>query len=201
MYIFFRQHDLLDTKVPIFLRFFARCFLYPYDELGYELQYMFRQLEREEIAEEDIPHLEQVLNIINHYQGEELKLLRENYVLLFTQWEDQPPQCPLLASAFIKGLGRSYNPDSFTENLLSSGIPVDSEEELDSIINYLEYLSLLYEEDLESLSNDDIKDFQHNHINSWIPYFCDVLYQASQLSFYKEVANGLKSYLLYLNEN
>jgi TorA maturation chaperone TorD len=189
-----------DTQIPLFLRFYARCFLYPYEELGYELQHMFRQLERGEIHEDGIPHLEQVLNIINHYQGEEIKLLRENYVILFTQLEGQHPQCPLLASDFMRGLGQPYSPDSFTDDLLDSGIPVDSEEDLDSIINYLEYLSLLYEENLDPAINADIQDFQRKHILSWIPHFSDVLYQVSQLSFYKEVATGLKDYLFHLNE-
>ena len=90
-------------------------------------------------------------------------------------------------------------PDPFTEDLLESGIPVDEGDELDSVVNYLEYLSLLSEGDLESLSTPDIDDFLKTHIYSWIPPFCDVLYQASQISFYKELSSGLKEYLLYLS--
>jgi hypothetical protein len=30
--------------------------------------------------------------------------------------------------------------------------------------------------------------------------FCDVLYQASQVSFYKDVATGLKDYLMQINK-
>jgi len=186
-------------QTPLFLRFFARCFLYPYEEMGYELQHLFREMERGAISDEEIPHLEQVLNIINHYQGEEIKMLRENYVSLFTQWEGHQPDCPFLASEFMKGLGRSYDPDPFTDDLLESGIPVDEGGDLDSIVNYLEYLSLISEGDLMPISTDDISDFQKNHIYSWIPLFCDVLYQVSQISFYKELACGLKDYLLQLD--
>jgi TorA maturation chaperone TorD len=188
----------VSSQTPLFLRFFARCFLYPYEEMGYELQYLFRELERGTLVEEEFPHLDQILNIINQYQGEDIKLLRENYVSLFTQWEGHQPDCPLLASTFMRGLGRSYNPDPFTNDLLESGIPVDEEGDLDSIVNYLEYLSLIAEGDLELLSAADITDFQNTHIYSWIPLFCDVLYQVSQISFYKEVASGLKNYLLQL---
>ena len=193
------QEWQFTPQTPLFLRFFARCFLYPYEELGYELQHLFRQLERGELFEEEYQQLEQVLNIINHYQGEEIKLLRENYVQLFTQWEDHHPQCPLLASEFMRGLGRSYNPEAFTADLLESGIPVDPEEDLDSIINYLEYLSLIAEGGVEPLSTINTDDFIKEHIYSWIPQFCDVLYQVSQVSFYKEVASGLKGFLLELN--
>lgn len=164
--------------------------------MGYELQHLYREIEKGEITEDDIQHLEQVLNIINHYQGEEIKLLRENYVSLFTQWEGHEPDCPLLASKFMMGLGRNYDPSPFTDELLESGIPVDPEEELDSIINYLEFLSLLSEGDPDLVSFVDIDEFLRKHINSWIPLFCDVLYQVSQISFYKELATGLKNYLL-----
>ena len=190
------QQSQVTSQTPLFLRFYARCFLYPYDEMGYELQHLFRQLERGEIIEEEIPHLEQVLNIINSYQGEEIKILRENYVSLFTQWEGHLPDCPLLAGVFMQGFGKSHDSGLFIDDLLDSGIPVNPDEEMDSIINHLEYLSVLCEGDLEPVSTLDFLDFQNKHIYSWIPLFCDVLYQASQISFYKKVATGLKNYLL-----
>lgn len=193
------QEWQFTPQTPLFIRFFARCFRYPYEEMGYELQHLFRQLERGELFEEEYQQLEQVLNIINHYQGEEIKLLRENYVQLFTQWEDHHPQCPLLASEFTKDLGRSYNPDPFTSDLLDSGIPVDPEEDLDSIVNYLEYLSLIAEGSLEPLYTMDTDEFMKDHIYSWIPQFCDILYQVSQISFYKKLASGLKGFLIELN--
>ena len=194
------QQSFLTQQAPLFLRFYARCFLYPYEEMGYELQHNFRQLERGEIIEEEIPHLEQVLNIINNYQGEEIKILRENYVSLFTQWEGHQPDCPLLASDFMQGFGKSYDSGPFIDDLLDSGIPVNQEEEMDSIVNHLEYLSVLCEGDLEPVSTLDIADFLNKQINSWIPLFCDVLYQAGQINFYKEVATGLKNYLMQIYE-
>ena len=167
--------------------------------MGYEFQYQFRQLERGEIIEEEIPHLEQVLNIINNYQGEEIKNLRENYVSLFTQWEGHLPDCPLLASNFGEVFGITYNSTPFIDDLLISGIPVNQEEDMDSIVNYLEYFSVFCEGDLEPLSKEELSKFQNKHIFSWIPMFCDVLYQTSQINFYKEVAIGLKNYLIQIN--
>ena len=190
----------MTKQAPLFLRFYARCFLYPYEEMGYELQHHFRQLERSEILEEEVPHLEQVLNIINSYQGEEIKVLRENFVSLFTQWEGHQPECPLLVSDFLKGFGKVYDSGPFIDDLLDSGIPVNQEEEMDSVVNHLEYLSVLCEDDLEPVSTLDITDFQNKYIYSWVPLFCDVLYQASQVSFYKEIATGLKDYLMQINE-
>jgi TorA maturation chaperone TorD len=194
------QQSQITSQSPLFLRFYARCFLYPYEEMGYELQHLFRQLERGEILEKEVPHLEQVLNIVNSYQGEEIKILRENFVSLFTQWEGHLPECPLLASDFMKGFDKVYDSGPFIDDLLDSGIPVNPEEEMDSVVNYLEYLSLLCESDLEPVPTSDLSDFQSKHIYSWIPLFCDLLYQASQVSFYKEVASGLKNYILEINE-
>jgi len=193
------QSSLLTIKTPLFLRFYSRCFLYPYDEMGYEFQHYFRLLERGEIIEDEIPHLEQVLNIINNYQGEEIKSLRENYVSLFTRWEGHEPDCPLLASNFMEAFGKSYDSSPFIDDLLESGIPINPEEDLDSIVNYLEYLSVFCEGDLKPLSGEELSDFHNKHIISWIPIFCDVLYRTSQISFYKEVAAGLKDYLIQIH--
>jgi TorA maturation chaperone TorD len=194
------QPLLITTKTPLFLRFYSRCFLYPYEEMGYEFQHYFRQLERGEIFEEEIPHLEQVLNIINNYQGEDIKSLRENYVSLFTRWEGHEPDCPLLASHFMAGFGKSYDSGPFIDDLLDSGIPVNLDEDLDSIINYLEYLSVFCESDQKPLSVEEFSEFHNQHIISWIPMFCDLLYRTSHISFYKEVATGLKDYLIQLYE-
>ena len=30
------QHSQMTRQAPLILRFYARCFLYPYEELGYE---------------------------------------------------------------------------------------------------------------------------------------------------------------------
>ena len=109
--------------------------------MGYELQHFFRQLEVGDTTGEEYTHLEQILNIINHYQGEEIRDLRENYVILFSQWEGGNPLCPLIASDFMRSLGQQYDPESFMDVLLDSGIPVNPDESLDSIINYLEYFS------------------------------------------------------------
>ena len=76
------EQSQITPQTPLFLRFYARCFFYPYEEMGYELQHHFRQIEKGAINEEEVSHLEQILNIVNQYQGEDIKFLRENYGLL-----------------------------------------------------------------------------------------------------------------------
>ena len=181
--------------MPLFFRFYARCFTFPYEELGYELQHMFRQLEREVLTDEDFQHLEQILNIVNNYQGEELKSIRDNYLYLFGLVEGDRPTCPCFAGEFTRILNIRYNADNFIDVLLDSELPVDSEEPLDSIIYYLEYLSILYESTTES-QKIEFNQFYDQHVLLWIPAFCDRLLRSSHISFYKEVAVGLSELLM-----
>ena len=186
----------VTINTPLFLRFYARCFTFPYEEMGYELQHIFRQLERGEFSENEFTHLDQVLNVINNYQGEEIKIVRENYVMLFSQWEGGSPLCPLIASDFMHTIGKPYDPETFFDHLMESAVPVNTDEPLDSLLNYLEYFSILCENEWTDLNFDELIEFQDKHIFSWIPSFCDRLYRSSNISFYKEVAVGLQDYLL-----
>lgn len=185
----------ISPIAPLLLRFYARCFLFPYEEMGYELQHMFRQLEREEFPEEDYQHLEQVLNVVNNYQGEDLKSLRDHYLHLFGNVEGDQPACPYFAGKFTRSLHIRYNSDVFLDRLMDSDLPVDPEEPLDSIIHYLEYLALLYEFSTET-NIEELYKFNNQHILSWIPAFCERLLRTSQISFYREVAFGLSEFLL-----
>ena len=191
--------QIIRPAIPLFLRFYARCFAFPYEEMGYELQHMFRQIEREELTDDDYPHLEQVLNIVNNFQGEELKSIRDNYLYLFGRVEGERPVCSCFSEEFTRVVGIRYDADPFINILLESALPIDREEPLDSIIYYLEYLSIRHDTDTES-DFPAINRFMDQHILSWIPAFCDRLLQSSQISLYKEVAVGLSELLVNSEE-
>ena len=184
------------NAIPLFLRFYARCFNFPYEEMGYELQYLLRQIEREELEGDDFSHLEQVLNIVNHYQGEEIKDLRDNFVALFSLWENTQPVCPMIASDFMEAIKRDYNADEFVDRLLESGLSVNPEDALDSIVNYLDYFAWLFEQPVDGEHNQELIWFYENHVLAWIPLFCELLFDSGNISFYKEVALGLKEFVL-----
>jgi TorA maturation chaperone TorD len=177
------------------LRFYAKCFVYPYEEMQYELQHLFRLIERDSESTEELAFVEQILNILNMYQGMELKELREDYVNLFT--ENAP--CPLIASEFIGRYSIKYDSEVFGELITESGIPVNPDEPVDSVINYIEYMSLLSEDFL--LGGGDqksVNSFLKEHISVWIPAFCEVLYKSSNLGFYREIAVGINEYISWL---
>ena len=189
----------ITAQTPLFLRFFARCFLFPYEEMGYELQHMFRQIERGALSEDEYDHLDQVLNIINHYQGEDIQNLRQDYVVLFSLFEGKKPLCPLIASDFMQSFGQRYEPAPFLDELLDSGIPVNPDEPMDSIVNYLEFFSLLCEYPDQPVGIMELNELVEKHIIAWIPSFTDILYKSSNAAFYKELATGLKNYLLLVS--
>ena len=187
--------EKLSLTTPHILRFYAKCFVFPYEEMQYELQHFFRTIERDSENTEELAHVDQILNIVNMYQGMELKELREEYVTLFSG----NAQCPLLAHDFTAKFSISYDSEIFVELIIDSDIPVNPDEPVDSISNYLEYFSILIE-DLIDMGEEESRStfFLREHIIPWILPFCEVLFRTSQISFYREAAIGLSEYLSWL---
>jgi len=187
--------DKISPTSQNILRFYAKCFVYPYEEMQYELQHLFRIIERNSENPEELIYIEQILNIVNMYQGMELREMREEYVSLFSG----NAQCPLLAHDFSSKFSISYDSDLFIDLIIDSDIPVNPDEPTDSISNYLEYLSLLFEDFLDSEGDGSILSrFMRKHIIPWLFPFCEVLFRTSNISFYREAAVGLNDYLSWL---
>jgi TorA maturation chaperone TorD len=96
--------------------------------------------------------------------------------------------------------GKHYDPESFCDLIFNSGIPVTPDEPVETITNYLEYLSVLLDQSTQN--NSDLSllhHFMEEHILNWMPLFCDVLYKSSTMNFYREVACGLKEFILWLH--
>jgi len=180
------------------LQFYAKCFAYPYEEMVYELQHIYRILEQKVSNDEEYTFTNQILEILNGFQGIEFKELREEYVQLFTKFGEQESLCPLIASDFLLRNAKHINVDSLFDMFLEVGLPFDESEPPDSIINILEYLSIIINPD-DSFSEAEIDLFYQDYIKSWIPAFCDTLNKAAGIGFYRDVASNLKDYLLWLS--
>ncbi len=192
--------DIISPATTIIFRFYTHCFVFPYEEMNYELQNLFRVLEQNDLSDDELFLADQTLAIINVYQGEEINDLRNEYVSLFTATASGNIICPMIASDFCRMASRPYDPADAEEYILESAIPVDPDEPLDTIVNYLQYFSFACEEYIHGEFNIQVlNSFYHNHMVNWIPQFSDHLYRSAGLSFYKEVATGLKETLLYLN--
>ena len=180
------------------LLFYAKCFTYPYEEMVYELHHIYRVLEQSVNNDEEYTFANQILEIINNFQGMEFKELREEYVQLFTNFGDQEPLCPLIASDFLLRNAKHINVDPLYDMFTDVGLPFDDSEPPDSVINILEYLSIIINPD-DSFSEEEIDIFYQDYVTSWIPGFCDTLNKASGISFYRDIAVNLKEYLFWLS--
>ena len=76
--------EMITPVTANIFKFYTHCFLFPYEEMIYELQNLFRVIENEDLDEEELILVEQTLSVINLYQGEEISELRSEYVSLFT---------------------------------------------------------------------------------------------------------------------
>ncbi len=194
------DENKITSLSPLFMRFYARCLAYPYAEQQYELQHLFRVMENEPISAEESEHLEAILSIINQYQGQEIKILREDFVMTFTKTYSGQSYCPLLAGEFTSSHKIPYDSEPVLELFLENGLSVEADESFDSIINYLEYLSMLYEQFLaREIDLAALEEFVNGHVLNWIPLFCQQVQQQSNLEFYKEAAAGLHLLLLWLS--
>jgi TorA maturation chaperone TorD len=185
---------------PLFMRFYARCLAYPYAEQQYELQHLFRVMENESVSAEETEHLEMILSIINQYQGQEIKILREDFVSTFTNIYAGQSYCPLLAGEFTSLYKIPYDSEPLLDLFLENGLSVEADESFDSIINYLEYLSMLYEQfTAREIDLASLEEFVNGHVLNWIPLFCQQVQQQAGLEFYKEATAGLRLLLLWLS--
>lgn len=75
----------------------------------------------------------------------------------------------------------------------NAGIDIDEEFDLppDHISMELLFMSYLIERNLIDLQIDFLR-----RLHSWIPLFCDTLYDKAKTDFYKEVATSLKEFVL-----
>ena len=180
------------------LQFYAKCFAYPYEEMVYELQHIYRVIEQNVSSDEEYTFTNQILETLNGFQGIEFKELREEYVQLFTNFGEQESLCPLIASDFLQRNAKHIDVNYLYEIFSDVGLPFDESEPPDSLINILEYLSVIINPD-DSFSEEEINSFLGDYVMNWIPGFCDTLNKASGISFYREIAGNLKEYLYWLS--
>ncbi len=188
-------HENITPLTPLILRFYARCLVFPYDEMNYELQYMFRMAERSEIDSEEAVHVEQMLNVVNQLQGEETKELRDDFVFMFTDTSSGRVLCPIYAGDFLAQFARRYDFSGLEDICYEHGFLSDSDEPMDNIVNLLDVFAFLCEQQVDEELLDSVFE---EHIQSWIPTFCDSVYKASNINYYREVASGLREYILWL---
>lgn len=168
-----------NTFYSYIFRFYSKSLTFPYNELGWELQHLFRQMEvlyQNDLEEQLAGH---ALEVLNYFQGEEMITLQGEFSRMFSHVEGEEP----LIAIHFTSYGNPGDADMILDHLFESTFDVSYDEAPESIINLLDYYSYLAETDdiLEKLAEfvSVIKDFSQK------------LYDGSNINFYKELAKGL----------
>ena len=174
----------IDKQVlSLSIRFYARALMYPYDELTYEFQSLYREMEKHISSDADNTLAAKVLDVINFYQGEDMITLQSEYVRLFTPREDEPPFIPMQIQDLVPGL------DTFSliNELEDSALFAEIEDEPELVLNIMEYFSSL----LEYETDEKVESFYEIYLKSSLPKLGEQVYNGTMLNFYKEYAKGL----------
>ncbi len=163
--------------------FYARTLTYPYDELTHELQHLFREMEKNIQNAFDNTIAARVLDIINHYQGEEMKALQAEYTRMFTPRQETPP----VISLQLENWSDRRDLNELEDRLFEVGVSQYSGEHPDFITHVLEYFASILDYEDETFINDFFEDF----LKQPIPKLCKAIYKTSTITFYKEMAKGL----------
>jgi nitrate reductase assembly molybdenum cofactor insertion protein NarJ len=174
------------------LRFYSRSLSFPYDELTHELQHLFREIEKTIDTDVDNTIASRVLDVINFYQGEELADLHAEYARLFSYVREEEPLIPIQLSQLNANIDQVRLMDEIAHS--TSMLGVDEAE--DAVPNILDLFSSYIEMEDETY----IESFFDSFIANGIPVFCEQLYKATNLNFYKEIAKGLNELVFLLKE-
>jgi len=172
--------------------FYARALTYPYDELTHELQYLFRGMEKNIENAFDNTVASRILEIINHYQGEEMKALQAEYTRLFTPRKNIPP----LISLQLADWTDEHDLSELEDRLFDVGVSQYSGEHPDFMTHVLEYFASILDYEDENW----ILDFYQKFLKQPIPKLCTIIYKTTTLNFYKEIAKGLHDLIQLMAE-
>ena len=172
--------------------FYGRALTYPFDEMRHELQHQFRQVEKNIENEYDNTVASRILDIVNAYQGEEMKELQTEYTRLFTPRKDHEAAISLHLGDW---LGNTSLHD-LEEQLYESGVSVYSGEHPDFVPHILEYFAsiLPYEDE------NTIRSFYARYLKEAVPRLSSEIYQKTTLHFYKELVKGLHDLIQLMKE-
>jgi hypothetical protein len=169
-------------------RFYSKCIAAPYNELGFELQHIFRQMEVNSQNEVDEQLAAHCLDILNYFQGEDLSVLQAEFSRMFSHIEGEAP----LLSIRFTDYGDFEETREIMDSMYDSMLEISFDESPDSIINFLDYFSYLSEEGDVSTA---LLAF-----SMIIAPFSEQFYKVSNINFYKEVAKGLNELCTLFND-
>ena len=167
-------------------RFYARCLTFPYDEMGQELQYIFREMEKQSMEDIELGLAGRALEVINFYQGEDMSALQAEYGRLFSIRETTPPMLDINFTAYTDGT----RGEAFLDRIYESDLQVSFDEAPESILNFIGFFAF----DADSLVNEEHRKL----FVEVLAGFSRELSDKTMLNFYKEVSRGLNELTIVL---
>jgi nitrate reductase assembly molybdenum cofactor insertion protein NarJ len=180
---------MIDSTFFIHLfRFYSKCMAAPYNELAFELQHIFRQMEVSSQNELDEQLAAHCLEVLNYFQGEEVSSLQAEYSRMFSHPEDKEP----LISICFTDYGNPEEAQKIMDDIYDTMLEVSYDESPDSLINFLDYFSYLSE-------TGEVVDALGQFVMIMLP-FSQQFYKAANINFYKELAKGLNELSVIFND-
>ncbi len=177
---------MVENFYHLLFRFYARCLMFPYDEMGQELHYLFRQLEKQAAEPIEMQLAGRALEVINFYQGEEMSALQAEYGRLFSIKENENPMVELNFSPYtapMKG-------EDFLDRIYASDMQVSFDEAPESMLNFIGFFAY----DADTLTDPEYRKLFVEIVNG----FSRELSDKTILNFYKEISRGLNELTVIL---
>ncbi|RMH60460.1 MAG: hypothetical protein D6677_13745 [Calditrichaeota bacterium] len=169
-------------------RFYARTLMFPYDEMGQELQYLFRQMEKQAIEPIEAQLSGRALEVINFYQGEEMSALQAEYGRLFSIKENERP----LVDIHFLPYTTPARGEAFLDRIYESDLQVAFDEAPESMLNFIGFFAF----DADSLTDPEQRKLFVEIVNG----FSSALSDKTILNFYKEISRGLNELAVVLTD-
>ncbi len=176
-------------EVTIFgdvFRFYSKALAFPYNEMGFEFQHLFRQMEVACRSDEDEQLAARVLQVINNFQGEEISALQAEYTRMFTHEPASRPD----VSIYMADYSNSETADALIARMYESDLGDMYDETPETITHLLNYAA--------QISDENDPESQLSELPQIINPFSQHLYKGTTLGFYKEVAKGLSEICLVI---
>ena len=116
--------------------------------------------------------------------------IQRDFDLLFTYPEGKLP--PI--ESFFLTLENTATAEEVSAYYASAGLVIEEEFELIPDHLYLELLFMSYL--IETNRYDLQKKFLEEHLMNWVPYYCDELIRQAKTSFYREIAEITRDFLV-----
>ena len=182
----------IDKQVlSLGMRFYARALMYPYDELTYEFQSLYRDLEKCISSDADNTIAVKILDVINFYQGEDMIGLQSEFVRLFTPRDDQAP----FVSLNIQDLNPQVPLEELLDELEEDPLFKEVEDEPELAPYIMEHFSSM----LEFEEDERIEAFYSSYLKEGLNILAESVFNATTLNFYKEFGKGLSEMVQLLD--